>query len=154
MSEKMVKIIGVSGLQPRPFTAKNGDIYIFEDYKNNTIDKNGKEAIEYYPVYEIPEDLAKFKLSQMPDRYKLMEAKAPVRFATTTNNGARSWCESIPVKFKMNTKAVIDPNTGKQAVDEKGKELPPIKYYTLVDIKDKKVDAKPYKIELKADNAA
>lgn len=146
--EKLVKIISISGLQPREFIAKNGDVYLHEDEIKEIINAEGKLVKAFYPVYEIPEDLAKFKLSQMPDRYKLYGTSKILRFPVITPEGARSFVTTKPVSFKLFSKTIIDPETG-EAKTKKGSKEPMFqKYYALVEKGNVSVDAKPYATEI------
>ena len=151
INEKMVKIISVSGLAPREFVDKKGEVYLHEDEIRETVNTKGQVVKATYAVYEIPEELAKFKLSQMPDRYKLYGTSKILRYPTVTPEGARSFITSIPVTFKMQTKAILDPETGQPKTKRGSKEPMFHKCYELVAKGNKPIVAKPYAIEIVED---
>jgi hypothetical protein len=150
--EKMVKIIAVSGLPPREFIAKDNQVYIHEDEVREMINADGQVVNATYAVYEVPEDLAKFKLSEMPDRYKLYGTSKILRYPIVTPEGARSFVTAKPVSFKLLSKAIIDPETGEAKTKKGSKEIVFQKYYALVEKGNKAIDQKPYSIEVIPEN--
>jgi len=149
--EKMVKIISVSGLPPREFVDKDDQVYIHEDETKDVIDIQGNLVKATYAIYEIPESLAKFKLSQMPDRYKLYGTSKILRYPIVTPKGARSFITAVPVTFKMFTRTVLDPETGEAKLKKGSKETQFQKYYSLVAKGNKPIDAMPYIVEIITD---
>lgn len=145
--EKKVKIIAIAGLSPREFQDTDNNIYIHEEEVKEVVADDGTIVKGTFAVYEIPESLAKFKLSEMPHRYKLYGVSRILRFPSITAMGARSFVTATPVKFQMFTKSVIDPETGEIKTKRGSKEPVVQKYFSLVEKGNKVIDAKPFRTE-------
>lgn len=119
MAEQMIKIIQIDGKMPRIFVWKNNtESYKHKDEKTLSpdVDDKGNEITNFYPVFEVPIDLAKVKIAQAPQRYRLFGGAA-LPYQVTLPNAKREWRTAEPVGFKMSTGPVYD----KDGVQVKGK---------------------------------
>lgn len=119
MAEQMIKIIQIDGKMPRIFVWKNNtESYKHKDEKalSPDVDDKGNEITNFYPVFEVPIDLAKVKIAQAPQRYRLFGGNS-LPYQVTLPNAKREWRTAEPVGFKMSTGPVYD----KDGVQVKGK---------------------------------
>lgn len=139
MGEQLIKIIQIDGKMPRVFIWKNNtEAYKHSDEKASTpdLDNDGREITNLYPVWEVPVELAKVKISMSPNRYRLFGGK-PLPYQVMLPNTRREWRTAEPVGFRMSTGPVYDKD-GEQV---KGKIT---KKWFLAELNGKDIKAVPY----------